>query len=103
MLTKGDKVELMLADLKTDTFKRLTASYVIAADGGGSAIRGQLGIGYAGGRTYAERWVVIDTEMLQPWENHDALRFHCNPARPHRRLPDAPGGASSLGVPRPGR
>ncbi|MCV7359626.1 bifunctional 3-(3-hydroxy-phenyl)propionate/3-hydroxycinnamic acid hydroxylase MhpA [Mycolicibacterium fluoranthenivorans] len=81
VLTKGDKVELMLADLKTDTFKRLTASYVIAADGGGSAIRGQLGIGYAG-RTYAERWVVIDTEMLQPWENHDALRFHCNPARP---------------------
>ena len=29
-----DRVELMLADLRTDTFKRVRASYVIAADGG---------------------------------------------------------------------
>ncbi|ORW32586.1 FAD-binding monooxygenase [Mycobacterium paraense] len=74
-------VELMLADLRTDTFKRLRASYVIAADGGSSPSRGQLGIGYDG-RTYAERWVVIDTKVIRPWEGHDRLRFHCNPARP---------------------
>ena len=36
---KGDEVELMLADLRTDTFKRLRASYVIAADGGSSPTR----------------------------------------------------------------
>jgi 3-(3-hydroxy-phenyl)propionate hydroxylase len=38
-------VELMLADLRTDTFKRLRASYVIAADGGSSPTRGLLGVG----------------------------------------------------------
>src|SRR6201996_3439817 len=76
-----DGVELMLADLRTDTLKRLNAGYVIAADGGSSPTRGQLGIGYTG-RTYSERWVVIDTKVLREWEGHDRLRFHCNPARP---------------------
>jgi 3-(3-hydroxy-phenyl)propionate hydroxylase len=78
---KGDGVELMLADLRTDTFKRFHASYVIAADGGSSPTRGQLGIGYTG-RTYTERWVVIDTKVLKEWDGHDRLRFHCNPAQP---------------------
>ena len=78
---KGDGVELMLADLRTDTFKRFHASYVIAADGGSSPTRGQLGIGYTG-RTFTERWVVIDTKVLKEWDAHDRLRFHCNPARP---------------------
>src|SRR5262249_47845335 len=81
VLNKGDGVELMLADLRTDAFKRVQASYVIASDGGASPTRGQLGIGYSG-RTYAERWVVIDTKVLKEWEAHDRLRFHCNPARP---------------------
>ena len=74
-------VELMLADLRTDTIKHLRASYVIAADGGSSPTRGQLGVGYEG-RTYAERWVVIDTKVIRPWDGHDRLRFHCNPIRP---------------------
>ncbi len=81
VLPHGDEVELMLADLRTDTFKRFRASYVIAADGGSSPTRGQLGIGYSG-RTYTERWVVIDTKVLKEWDAHDRLRFHCNPARP---------------------
>ncbi|SKV98982.1 FAD-dependent oxidoreductase [Mycobacteroides abscessus subsp. abscessus] len=59
----------------------MRASYVIAADGGSSATRGLLGIGYTG-RTYAERWVVIDTKVLKQWDAHDRLRFHCNPKRP---------------------
>ncbi len=78
---EDDRVELMLADLRTDTLKRLHAGYVIAADGGSSPTRGQLGIGYTG-RTYSERWVVIDTKVLREWEGHDRLRFHCNPDRP---------------------
>jgi 3-(3-hydroxy-phenyl)propionate hydroxylase len=81
VLPKGDHVELMLADLRTDTFKRVHASYVIAADGGSSPTRAQLGVGYTG-RTYTERWVVIDTKVLKEWDAHDRLRFHCNPARP---------------------
>ncbi|MBS9534735.1 bifunctional 3-(3-hydroxy-phenyl)propionate/3-hydroxycinnamic acid hydroxylase [Mycobacterium sp. M1] len=81
VLPKGDQVELMAADLRTDTFKRFRASYVIAADGGSSPTRGQLGVGYTG-RTYGERWVVIDTKVLKEWDAHDRLRFHCNPSRP---------------------
>ena len=81
LLAEGDEVELMLADLRADTFRRVRASYVIAADGGSSPTRGQLGVGYSG-RTYTERWVVIDTEVLHEWDSHDRLRFHCNPTRP---------------------
>lgn len=78
---RTDDVELLLADLRADTFKRVTARYVIASDGGSSATRGVLGVGYSG-RTYAERWVVIDTKVIKEWDAHDRLRFHCNPARP---------------------
>jgi 3-(3-hydroxy-phenyl)propionate hydroxylase len=81
VMPKGDSVELMLADLRTDTFKRVRASYVIAAEGGSSPTRGQLGVGYSG-RTYTERWVVIDTEVHKEWDAYDRLRFHCNPSRP---------------------
>jgi 3-(3-hydroxy-phenyl)propionate hydroxylase len=81
VLNKGESVELLVADLRTDAFKRLHASYVIAADGGSSPTRGLLGIGYSG-KTYAERWVVIDTKVLEEWDAHDRLRFHCNPSRP---------------------
>ena len=89
----------MLADLRTDTFKRIRASYVIAADGGSSPTRGQLGVGYSG-RTYSERWVVIDTKVLQEWDAHDRLRFHCNPDPSDRRLPDS-AGSPPVGVSRP--
>ncbi|MGX9671215.1 bifunctional 3-(3-hydroxy-phenyl)propionate/3-hydroxycinnamic acid hydroxylase [Mycobacterium sp. HM-7] len=78
---RGDDAELLLADLRADTFKRITARYVIASDGGSSGTRGMLGIGYTG-RTYGERWVVIDTKVVREWDAHDRLRFHCNPKRP---------------------
>ncbi|WP_328353303.1 bifunctional 3-(3-hydroxy-phenyl)propionate/3-hydroxycinnamic acid hydroxylase [Mycobacterium sp. NBC_00419] len=81
LIQRPDGVELMLADLTRDEFKRIHAGYVIAADGGSSAIRGQLGIGFSG-RTFSERWIVIDTKVIQEWPGHDRLRFHCNPARP---------------------
>lgn len=81
VVNKGDHVEVMLADLRSDHFKRIRASYVIAADGGSSPTRGQLGVGYSG-KTYTERWVVIDTKVIKEWDTHDRLRFHCNPARP---------------------
>lgn len=81
VIQANEHVELMLADLKVDELRRIRASYVIAADGGSSPIRGQLGVGFSG-RTYAERWIVIDTKVLKEWPGHDRLRFHCNPARP---------------------
>ena len=74
-------VEITTLGVAGDSVTRLRASYVIAADGGSSPIRAQLNVGYEG-RTYEDRWVVIDTEMIQPWSGHDRLRFHCDPARP---------------------
>ncbi|MFA5707061.1 bifunctional 3-(3-hydroxy-phenyl)propionate/3-hydroxycinnamic acid hydroxylase [Mycolicibacterium sp.] len=78
---KDDHVELLVADLGADSLTRVRAGYVIAVDGGSSPTRGLLGVGYSG-RTYAERWVVIDTEVIEEWDGHDRLRFHCDPARP---------------------
>jgi 3-(3-hydroxy-phenyl)propionate hydroxylase len=74
-----DDVELLL--VAGERLERIRASWVIAADGGSSPIRGQLGIGFEG-RTYETRWVVIDTEVHQDWSGHDRLRFHCDPRRP---------------------
>jgi 3-(3-hydroxy-phenyl)propionate hydroxylase len=72
----ADGVELLVTG-----DKRVHASWVIAADGGSSSLRGQLGIGFDG-RTFETRWVVVDTEVRQPWPGHDHLRFHCDPRRP---------------------
>ena len=88
----------MLADLRYDTFKQVRASYVIAADGGSSPTRGQLGIGYSG-KTYRERWVVIDTEVSSSGMATTACGFTATPrVRPstaRRRW------ATTAGSPRP--
>ncbi|MFN3340806.1 MAG: FAD-dependent monooxygenase, partial [Dietzia sp.] len=76
-----DGVDLLTVDLERDEFVRLSASYVIAADGGASATRGQLGIGYQG-KTFSERWIVIDTAVRKDWAGSERLRFHCDPRRP---------------------
>jgi 3-(3-hydroxy-phenyl)propionate hydroxylase len=75
----ADGVELLLTDETQLT--RVRASWVIAADGGSSPVRGQLGVGFDG-RTYETRWVVIDTAVRREWPEHDRLRFHCDPRRP---------------------
>ncbi|MGW4127817.1 bifunctional 3-(3-hydroxy-phenyl)propionate/3-hydroxycinnamic acid hydroxylase [Amycolatopsis japonica] len=75
----SDGVELLLTD--GDRLDRVRASWVIAADGGSSATRGQLGIGFDG-RTYETRWVVIDTAVEKEWPDIGRLRFHCDPRRP---------------------
>ena len=74
-------VELTVVGTDDDSVRRLRARYVIAADGGSSLTRAQLNVGYEG-RTYEDRWVVVDTQMLKPWPDHDRLRFRCDPARP---------------------
>ena len=90
-----------LADLRTDTFNRLRASYVIAADGGSSPIRAQLNVGYEG-RTYEDRWVVIDTKVIQGVGRPRPAAVPLRSGPPDRRLPDA-AGSPPLGVPGPRR
>ena len=88
----------MLADLRTDTFKRFRACYVIAADGGSSPTRGQLGVGYTG-RTYTERWVVIDTKVLTRMGRPRPVAVPLQPGPTDRGLSDSPR-PPPLGVPR---
>jgi len=76
-----DGVDLTLAGPGGEGVRRLRASYVIAADGGSSTTRERLGVGYEG-RTYADRWVVVDARVLEPWPGGDRLRWHCDPDRP---------------------
>ncbi|NUR42571.1 MAG: bifunctional 3-(3-hydroxy-phenyl)propionate/3-hydroxycinnamic acid hydroxylase [Streptomyces sp.] len=78
---EANGVELTVVSTEDDSVRRLRARYVIAADGGSSLTRAQLNVGYEG-RTYEDRWVVVDTEMLKPWPDHDRLRFRCDPERP---------------------
>ncbi|WP_406196009.1 bifunctional 3-(3-hydroxy-phenyl)propionate/3-hydroxycinnamic acid hydroxylase [Streptomyces sp. NBC_01017] len=77
----GAGVELTVAGTADDSVRRLRARYVIAADGGSSLTRAQLNVGYEG-RTYEDRWIVIDTKMIEPWPDHDRLRFRCDAGRP---------------------
>ncbi|GHG90399.1 bifunctional 3-(3-hydroxy-phenyl)propionate/3-hydroxycinnamic acid hydroxylase [Streptomyces lanatus] len=78
---EADGVELTVVGTADDAVRRLRAKYVVAADGGSSLTRAQLNVGYEG-RTYEDRWVVVDTRMIEPWPDHDRLRFRCDPARP---------------------
>lgn len=56
----GDRVTVLGTSGKTDF--SYTAPYVIAADGGGSAIRSSLGIGFHG-ESYPERHLVVSTSL----------------------------------------
>ncbi|MHC1558285.1 bifunctional 3-(3-hydroxy-phenyl)propionate/3-hydroxycinnamic acid hydroxylase MhpA [Actinomycetospora sp. C-140] len=81
IIQHDDAVELLVADLEGGTLRRVRARYVIAADGGSSPTRAQLAVGFEG-RTYEDRWLVVDTKVEQTWPEHDRLRFHCDPQRP---------------------
>ena len=64
-----DGVELMLADLTTDQFRRIRAKYVIASDGGSRPSADSWASAW--GRTFSERWIVIDTKVRTEWPGHD--------------------------------
>ncbi len=57
----AEGVDLILFDVPANAVRSVRARSVIAADGGSSATRALLGVGFEG-RTYEDRWVVIDTE-----------------------------------------
>ena len=78
--------------------KTVRASYLVAADGGRSIVRTQLGIDMSG-RSYPERWLVVDLKAKDAPEggHSDAFRhlpyfdFVCNPDMPTVSCPQ-PGG-----------
>lgn len=79
--------------LRAGTEETVRAAFLVAADGGRSTIRTALGIELEG-RSFPQRWVVID---LRARDGVDAFRhlpyfdFVCDPARPTVSCPQ-PGG-----------
>ncbi|MGW4215329.1 bifunctional 3-(3-hydroxy-phenyl)propionate/3-hydroxycinnamic acid hydroxylase [Lentzea sp. NPDC004789] len=80
----GVTLDLVTADGEQHEVR---AGYVIAADGGRSPIRTQLGIALEG-RTHERKWVVIDCANDPLDAPYTAL--HCDPRRPYvcAHLPD---------------
>ncbi len=62
------------------------ATYAVACDGGSSPIRQALGLKFSG-KTFMQKWLVIDTTG-DKIENSD-LQFFCSPKRPALTLPNA--------------
>jgi 3-(3-hydroxy-phenyl)propionate hydroxylase len=64
--------------------------YVIAADGGSSAVRKQLGVSMDGA-TSERVWIVVDAEVKKSWPERELLTFWSDPVRPAVDIPLAMG------------
>jgi 3-(3-hydroxy-phenyl)propionate hydroxylase len=65
--------------------KQIASSYLLACDGGKSTIRQALGISMRG-RTFPQRWLVVDSYDKDDIPSH-YITFFCNPARPMVSVP----------------
>jgi len=70
--------------------RRVTARWLVAADGGRSTIRDLLGIEF-GGSTFVQRWLVVDTTVDRPLAAAPHPHFVGDPERPIVCLPMSPG------------
>lgn len=68
--------------------RQVTAKYVIGCDGGRSAVRAGMAATMAGS-SQTHPWIVLDT-LEDPYDSGDT-EFHCDPARPHVRVPGTRG------------
>lgn len=67
--------------INTGELKKTRAKYAIAADGGSSAVRHQLGIKMHGD-TLEQVWIVIDCRVKRWWPDRDLLTFWTDKDRP---------------------
>jgi 3-(3-hydroxy-phenyl)propionate hydroxylase len=68
----------------------LRCRYLVACDGGRSAVRGLLRIGF-GGSTFVQRWLVVDGLVAHPVAAVPHPHFLGDPRRPAVSLPMSPG------------
>jgi 3-(3-hydroxy-phenyl)propionate hydroxylase len=73
---EGVALRLKLGD---GTTARVSARFLVGADGANSKVRQDLGLGF-GGRTFAQDWLVVDAQRV-PNPIRD-IEFICDPARP---------------------
>lgn len=86
----GEGVRLTARALADGSERSVDARYVLACDGGSSAIRTALGVDLTG-TTYEEAWVVIDAKVKRWWPEHGMLTFWADPDRPAVDIPTALG------------
>lgn len=69
--------------------ERISARYVVGADGASSRVRELIGLSF-GGETYSEDWLIVDANNREN-QAIDHVEFLCDPKRPTPHMP-APGG-----------
>lgn len=77
----ADGVTVTATDTATGETTTVRARYAIAADGGSSAVRKQLGITMTGD-TLDQLWIVIDCKAKRWWPDRDFLTFWSDKERP---------------------
>lgn len=86
---RADHVDVWWRPVGGGASRCARAAYVVGCDGGGSLVRAQLGIGFAG-RTAPQRWVVVDATVDRPLAKVPHPHFIGDRARPTVTLPMSP-------------
>ncbi|MGW4357089.1 bifunctional 3-(3-hydroxy-phenyl)propionate/3-hydroxycinnamic acid hydroxylase, partial [Nocardia sp. NPDC004582] len=68
----------------------LTASYLVGADGAGSAVRAAIDAQWQDNRYFSD-WLVVDVAPGPDAPELSEARQTCDPARPHTMVPGGPG------------
>ena len=87
---RGDSVDLYVRPTDGGRSERLRAAWVVGCDGGGSRVRAQLGVPFAG-RTAPQRWIVVDALVDRPLSKVPHPHFVGDRTRPMVTLPMSPG------------
>lgn len=90
LISLTDTPDAVHAELQTEAgdTRRVTARYVVGADGANSLVRRILGQDFKG-KTFAEDWLVVDAKEVPHPIDH--VEFICDPQRPTPHMV-APGG-----------
>lgn len=81
-----DQVSVTVRDLRTGESGRLSARYLIGADGAASFVRGSAGIRLVDG-DFNEPWLVVDVRCARELGRPNESEMFCDPARPATRVP----------------
>src|SRR5882757_4005422 len=83
MRQHDEYVELDLRDRRTGERRRMSAAYVIGADGASSRTRAAIGADLADSG-FDEPWLVVDLLTDRELGEPDGSEMFCDPGRPHR-------------------
>jgi 3-(3-hydroxy-phenyl)propionate hydroxylase len=85
-----DLVSVRVGNVATEEELIIRARYLLACDGGSSAVRKRLGVAFAGD-SYSEQWMDVQARVKRPFQRSPHFQFICLPDRPGVKCP-CPGG-----------